>query len=163
MTMLGAQLTTSPDSQPGSPRHPETSALRDNAVTTTSTAVESISSASEQALASITSHMEHLEASVAAAVSQAESTQWIGANADRFRTAAQEFHSSMTAGQQATTDAFASFQASVAAMNDTLSTYVQQLSGALTAAQEAAAQMAAAVDGQRANLDQVMNAGLTVG
>lgn len=164
MTMLGAQL----DDLAGLAQRLTTTSgdvgvARDNAVGTTSTAVDAIGSASQQALASITSHMEALEASVAGAVTQADSTQWTGANAGRFRGAAQEFHSSMTAGQTATTEAFQSFQASVAAMNETLNTYVQQLSGALTSAQESAANMASAVEGQRANLDQVMNLGMSVG
>lgn len=106
--------------------------------------------------------MEQLEASVAGAIMQAESTQWTGANADRFRAAAHDFQAAMMAGQQATSEAFQSFQTSVGLMNDTLGNYVASFSAALTSAQESAGSMATAVERQRMNLDEVMNAGLAV-
>lgn len=163
MALLGAQL----DDLAGlahrlSTTSADVGTARESSVSTSTNVITAVADAAQQALTAITTQMEQLEASVAGAVAQAEGTQWTGANADRFRGAAQEFHGAMSAGQRATTEAFQSFQASVGAMNDTLGTYVQQFGTALTSAQDSATQMSAAVESQRANLDQVMNAGLSV-
>lgn len=163
MTLLGAQLDDLAGlAQRLSATSTDVGAARDRSVGTSTDVITTVADAAQRALTAIEAHMEQLEASVSAAITQAESTQWTGANADRFRGAAQDFHGAMSAGQRATTEAFQSFHTSVGAMSDTLATYVQQFGTALTSAQDSASQMAAAVESQRANLDQVMNAGLSV-
>lgn len=162
MTMLGAQLD---DLAALSARLQATASDvatgRNSSVATTSQVVAEVGDAARRALDQITSHMQSLDASVAAAASQADSTQWTGANADRFRAGAAEFRSAMQSGQAATTDAFASFQSSVTTMTETLHEFVSSFSTALANAEQSAIEMADAVDAQRSNLDQAMNVGLS--
>ena len=164
MTMLGAQLD---DLQGLSAQlhvmGGDVATTRDGSVTTTSHVIGEVTQATATALQQITTHMEQLQTSVQTAVARAEATQWTGANADRFRQGAADFQTSLAAGQATTRDAFASFQRSAAMMSDTLQEFVTGFSAALTDASASATDMATAVEGQRANLDSVMNLGLSVG
>ncbi len=162
MTMLGAQLD---DLASLSTRLNTTAAdvgsSREQSVQTTTLVITEVSDAARRALDEISSHMQALDQSVSAAVGQADQTQWTGANADRFRHGAAEFRGAMQSGQAATTEAFASFQASVASMTETLNQFVSEFSTALAHAESSTIEMANAVEGQRANLDQAMNIGLS--
>ena len=163
MTMLGAQLddlqalssqlTTMGD---------DVAASRDDALATTTNVIAEVSQATTTALQQISAHMERLEASVRGAMARADATQWTGANADRFRQGASDFQSSLIVGQTATQEAFTSFQQSTSLMGDTLSEFVAGFSTALTQASSSANDMSSAVEAQRANLDSVMNLGLTI-
>lgn len=163
MTMLGAQLD---DLQGLSAQlhvmGGDVATTRDGSVTTTSQVIGDVTQATATALQQITSHMDQLQASVQTAVARAEATQWTGANADRFRQSAVEFQTSIAAGQATTREAFASFQSSVTMMSDTLQQFVTGFSAALTDASSSASDMATAVEAQRANLDNVMNLGLSI-
>lgn len=163
MTMLGAQLD---DLQGLSAQlhvmGGDVATTRDGSVTTTTQVIDQVTQATATALQQITTHMEQLQASVHAAVTRAETTQWTGANADRFRQGAAEFQTSLAAGQATTQEAFASFQSSAAMMSDTLQEFVTGFSAALTDASASATDMATAVEAQRANLDSVMNLGLSI-
>jgi methyl-accepting chemotaxis protein len=164
MTMLGAQLD---DLQALSGRlttmGADVATGRDDAVATTTTVITEVTEATAVALQQITAHMERLEASVRSAVASVDSTQWTGANADRFRQGASDFQSSLVTGQTATREAFASFQQSASLMSDTLQEFVAGFSAALIQASAAANDMSAAVEAQRSNLDNVMNLGLSIG
>lgn len=164
MTMLGAQLDdlqtlSSQLTVMGS----DVAACRDDSVSTTSQMIADVTHATALALQQINAHMARLDGSVQAAVGHAEAAQWTGANADRFRQGAADFHAAMGTGQAATREAFASFQQSAAAMTETLQEFVAGFSTALTEASSSASDMSAAVEAQRANLDSVMNLGLSVG
>ena len=164
MTMLGAQLD---DLQALSGRltvmGADVATSRDDALATTTTVITQVSEATTAALQQITAHTEQLEASVRSAVARADATQWTGANADRFRQGASDFQASLLTGQTTTREAFASFQQSASLMSETLEEFVAGFSAALTQASEAATDMSAAVEAQRANLDSVMNLGLSIG
>jgi len=163
MTMLGAQLD---DLQGLSGQLQvmggDVATVRDGSVATTSQVIGEVTQATATALQQITTHMEHLQTSVQTAVARAEVTQWTGANADRFRQGAVDFQSALAAGQATTRDAFSSFQSSAAMMSDTLQEFVTGFSAALTDASASASDMATAVEAQRANLDNVMNLGLSI-
>jgi len=164
MTMLGAQLDdlhalSSQLTTMGA----DVAAGRDDALTTTTTMITDVSEATAAALQQITVHMERLEVSVRSAVARAEATQWTGANADRFRQGANDFQSSLLTGQTTAREAFTSFQQSASLMSETLQEFVAGFSVALTHAATAANDMSAAVEAQRANLDGVMNLGLSIG
>lgn len=164
MTMLGAQLD---DLQGLSAQLQmmggDVAATRDGSVATTSQVISEVTHATATALQQITTHMEQLQTSVQTAIARADSTQWTGANADRFRQGAADFQTSLATGQATTRDAFTSFQSSAAMMSDTLQEFVTGFSAALTDASASATDMATAVEAQRANLDSVMNLGLSVG
>lgn len=163
MTMLGAQLD---DLQGLSAQlqvmGADVATTRDGSVATTTQVIGEVTQATTTALQQITTHMEQLQTSVQTAVARAESTQWTGANADRFRQGANDFQASLVAGQATTRDAFTSFQSSAAMMSDTLQEFVTGFSAALTDASASASDMATAVEAQRSNLDSVMNLGLSV-
>lgn len=162
MVMLGAQLD---DLQALTARldamSTDVTATRDNSVATSTQLVNDVTTASTTGLQQINGLLEQLRASVEGAVSSAESTQWTGANADRFRQGAIEFQAAIAAGDAATRDAFTTFQTSAAAMSDALQEFVTGFSAALTDASASATDMARAVEAQRANLDSVMNLGLS--
>lgn len=161
MTMLGAQLDDLAGlSQQLTSMSGDVATSRDDSVATTSQAIGDVTQATAAALQQITAHMERLETSVQTAVARAESTQWTGTNAVRFRQGAHEFQTSMSAGRATTTEAFESFQHSVAAMSETLEEFVAGFSAALTDASASANDMSAAVEAQRTNLDNVMNSGM---
>ena len=164
MTMLGAQLddlsTLSTKLQTTSG---DVGSIKEQAVSLTSTVVGNVIEAAKQALGDITTQMDLLSQSVASSSTQAAATQWTGANADRFRQGATDFQSSMTQAGATTGEAFEAFLQSASTMTDSLEHYVTQLASALTTAQESAAQMSGAVESQRANLDQVMNIGISIG
>jgi len=161
MTMLGAQLDDLVAlSQQLTTMSGDVAASRDDAVATTSHVIADVTQATATALQQITAHMERLDTSVTTAVARAEATQWTGANADRFREGAHDFQASMSTGRATTTEAFSSFQHSVATMTETLEEFVTGFSAALTDAASSATDMSAAVEAQRANLDSVMNSGL---
>ncbi len=164
MTMLGAQLD---DLQSLSAQltlmGTDVAACRDDSVITASQVITDVTQATALALQQINAHMARLEGSVHAAVGHAEATQWTGANADRFRQGASDFQASMGSGQATTREAFASFQQSAAMMTETLQDFVTGFSAALTEASASAGDMSAAVEAQRANLDSVMNLGLSIG
>ncbi len=164
MTMLGAQLD---DLATLSTRLQTTStdvgAVKDQSVTLTSTVVGNVTEAARHALSEISTQMDLMSQSVAASTSQADATQWTGANADRFRQGAAEFQSSMATASTTTSEAFQAFLQAASTMSESLENYVTQLSGSLMTAQESASQMSSAVESQRANLDQVMNIGISAG
>ncbi len=161
MTMLGAQLD---DLSALSTRLHGTSVdvgtARQESVATTTNVVGAVGDAARTALDQISNQMAALDQSVRASVAQAESTQWTGANADRFRGAANEFNGAMQAAQGSVTEAFGSFQASVTTMSETLNDFVTQFSAALSQAEASASEMGSAVEAQRSNLDQAMNIGI---
>ncbi len=163
MVMLGAQLddlaalTTRLQTTAG-----DVGSAREQSVLSTTSVIGEVSDSTRRALEQITSYMQALDTSVSGAVAQADGTQWTGANADRFRVGAADFRAAMQSGQAATTDAFSSFQASVATMTESLNQFVSQFSTALTQAEASAVDMSSAVEAQRANLDQAMNIGLSV-
>ncbi len=164
MTMLGAQLE---DLATLSTRLQTTSsdvgAVKDQAVTLTSTVVGNVTESARHALSEIGTQMSLMSQSVAASTAQADATQWTGANADRFRQGATEFQTSMSTASTTTEEAFQAFLQTASAMTESLENYVTQLSASLLTAQESATQMSTAVESQRSNLDQVMNIGISFG
>ncbi len=162
MTILGAQLE---DLSRLSQRLTTTSAdvggARDGAVRTTAQVVSGVQEAAQAALEQIMTHMDQLGQSVAASVSEAGSTNWTGANADRFRDGATTFQSSMQAAQNSTTDTFSQFRATIASLSETLDAYASSLGAQLSDAEQSVQQMSQAVEHQRSNLDSVMNTGMT--
>lgn len=163
MTMLGAQLdelsTLSTRLQTTAT---DVGTVKDQAITLTSTVVGNIVEAAKTALSEINTQMDLMSQTVAASTTHASATQWTGANADRFRQGATEFQTAMGQASTMTNEAFQSFVQTASTMTESLESYVTQLSGSLTSAQESAAQMSGAVEGQRANLDQVMNLGIAL-
>lgn len=163
MSMLGAQLD---DLSSLSNRLQTTSgdvgSVQQQAVSLTSRVVSNVTEAAQTALNEITTQMDLMAQSVTAASSQADATQWTGANADRFRQAAMDFQGAITQAGSTTNDTFAQFLSTASSLSAMLETYVSQLSTSLSNAQESANQMSSAVEGQRSNLDQVMNQGLSV-
>lgn len=164
MTILGAQLddlihlsqrlTTTAGDVGGS---------RDGAIRTTTQVVSGVQDASQIALEQIMTHMDQLGQSVAASVAQAGSTNWTGDNAERFREGSAAFQTAMQAAQNATTDTFSQFRATIASLSETLDAYAASLGAQLSDAEQSVHQMSAAVERQRSNLDSVMNAGLSFG
>ena len=141
----------------------DVASTRDGSVATTTQVITDVAQATATALHQISAHMDQLQTSVQTAVARADATQWTGANADRFRQGAADFQASVITAQATTRDAFASFHASTSLMSETLQDFVTAVSAALTDASTSATDMATAVEAQRANLDQVMNTGLSFG
>ncbi len=136
---------------------------RDSALTLSGQMVNTTRETAQNGLSTVEGQLTTMSASVTASVSQASAAQWTGANAERFREGAASFQANIEAGRTATTEAFSSFNTHIAALADALESYVQQFGTALAGAEESSHQMSAAVESQRANLDQVMNTGLAVG
>ncbi len=163
MTMLGAQLD---DLFRLSQRLTATAAdvggSRDGAIRTTTQVVSGVQDAAQAALDQIMTHMDQLGQSVAGSVTEAGSVMWTGSNADRFREASQQFQTSMLLAQRTTTDTFAQFRQTIGLLSETLDAYATQLGAALTDAEASTRQMSQAVHQQAANLDQVMNTGVSL-
>jgi uncharacterized phage infection (PIP) family protein YhgE len=128
----------------------------------TNQVVESVRAAATTALQRITTQMDALRESVRAANTSATSAQWTGGNAERFRSAYQQFDASMQQAEATTKETFADFNRSIDQMAASLSDYAQQLASSLLNAQSSTQSMSGAIQGQRANLDMVMNTGLSV-
>jgi phage-related protein len=128
----------------------------------TNQVVESVRTAATTALQRITTQMDLLRESVRTAGSSSSAAQWTGANAERFRSAYHDFDASMQQAEATTKETFADFQRAIDQMAASLSDYVQQLANALTNAQHSTQTMSSAVHAQRANLESVMNTGLSV-
>lgn len=161
MTMLGAQLDDLDQlSQQLTRTAGDIGSCQADATATTSAVVESVRQAATEALARITAHMDALTASVEASQASAAGAMWTGVNADTFRQAASDFAGAMRSAHAATTETFTSFRTNIEAMASQLSEYGSELSAAMAQAEESTTTMATAVQGQRANLDEVMNTGM---
>jgi hypothetical protein len=130
--------------------------------TDTNQVVDSVRTATTTALQRITAQMDTLRESVRAAGHSAGAAQWTGANAERFRSAYQQFDTSMQQAEATTKETFADFHRAIDRMAAALADYAGQLAGALTNAQSSTHAMSSAVQAQRTNLDSVMNTGLSV-
>lgn len=130
--------------------------------TDTNQVVESVRAAANTALQRITAQMDALRESVRGAGSSSRAAQWTGANAERFRAAYHDFDVSMQQAEATTKDTFAEFQRAIDHMATSLSDFAQQLANALANAQHSTQTMSGAVHAQRANLESVMNTGLSV-
>ncbi len=162
MTILGAQLDDlSRLSQRLTTTATDVGGSRDGAIRTTAQVVAGVQEAAQAALEQIMTHMDHLGQSVSASVAEAGSTNWTGANADRFRDGASSFQSSMQAAQNTTTDTFGQFRATIGSLSETLDGFAANLGAQLNDAEQAVQQMSQAVEHQRSNLDSVMNTGLS--
>ena len=128
----------------------------------TNQVVESVRTAATTALQRITAQMDALRESVRAANTSASAAQWTGGNAERFRSAYQQFDASMQQAEATTKETFADFNRAIDQMAASLSDYAQQLANSLVNAQSSTQSMSSAVQGPRANLDMVMNTGLSV-
>jgi hypothetical protein len=129
----------------------------------TNQVVDSVRTAAATALQHITAQMDTLRESLRAADSSSSAAHWTGANAERFRSAYRQFDLSMQRAELTTKETFADFHRAIDQMAASLSDYAQQLTSALTNAQQSTHTMSSAVHAQRANLDAVMNTGLSVG
>jgi hypothetical protein len=129
----------------------------------TNQVVESVRTAAATALQRITTQMDVLRESVRAASTSSTSAQWTGGNAERFRAAYEQFDTSMQQAEVTTKETFADFNRAIDQMAASLSDYAQQLATSLTNAQSSTQSMSGAVHAQHANLDMVMNSGLSVG
>lgn len=107
--------------------------------------------------------MEALRATVNAAQTQADGADWTGHNAEVFRSAYQDFNASMTKAEQATTAYFDELNSLIERLSADTESYLTEFTGSMTNAQSSTESMSAAVDAQSANLDQVMNTGMSVG
>ncbi len=164
MTMLGAQLDDLAALADQLRRTAtDLAATRDGSTTLSQTMVRSTQDAAQTGLTQITDQLSTMSASVSASVSQASAAQWTGANADRFRDGAASFQQNIETGRAATEEAFTDFNTHINALAASLEAYVQSFGAALSGAEDSSNQMSSAVEAQRANLDQVMNTGLTVG
>lgn len=135
--------------------------VKEQAVGLTARVISEVTASAQQVLAEIGSQMDVMSQSVSAAQSQAESTNWTGANAENFRSGAVEFQTAVNNAGLATNDAFESFKATAHTMSEALDAYVNQLSVALAGAQVSATQMSTSVTNQRNNLESVMNTGIS--
>lgn len=154
LAALSQQLTTTTG---------EIGACQQGSTSTTSTVVQTVSDASQQALTRIQAELDKLRVAVEAANTQAESTVWTGANRETFVAGYHQFRASMSTAEATTQETFEQFRASIDQMAASLSDYVTQFSGALSSAQESTTSMASAVTAQQANLDAAMNTGMSIG
>jgi hypothetical protein len=129
----------------------------------TNQVVDSVRTAAATALQRITAQMDIMRESLRAASGSSHAAHWTGANAERFRSAYQQFDASMQQAEVTTRGTFADFQRAIDQMAASLADYAQQLASALANAQQSTLTMSSAVHAQRANLDAVMNTGLSVG
>lgn len=164
MTILGAQLDDlSRLSQRLTTTAGDVAGSRDGAIRTTAQVVTGVQEAAQAALEQIMTHMDQLGQSVAASVAEAGSTNWTGANADRFRDGAATFQRAMQGAQTTTTDTFGQFRTTIASLSETLDAFAASLGVQLHDAEQSVQQMSQAVEHQRSNLDSVMNTGLSFG
>jgi hypothetical protein len=136
---------------------------RGDAVTSTSAVVESVRASAADALARVRAATESLRVSVTDAGSRTTAAAWTGANAERFRGAYAEFDASMARAEASTTATFEEFRVAIDRMAASLDDYGRELVAALQRAEMSTSSMGAAVRAQHANLDAVMNTGLSVG
>ncbi len=164
MTMLGAQLE-------------ELEGLRDRLLTTmtaiddanaearrlTDDVVDACRTAATTAFSAIGSSMGELSGSVGDAVALAGSTNWTGANRNRFVDEAGRFQGAIGDVERAATDAFEAYRTNTEQLAQSLEDFQGRLAAAMADATASTDGMAKAVESQRANLDAVMNQGLGVG
>ena len=163
-TMLGAQLEdlSSLATQLASTTN-SIGDCRASSTSSTDNVVQTVRSAAATVLGQINAQMDALRSAVAAANSSTNAAEWTGANAARFRSAYGEFDAAMRAAETTTKDTYADFNRAIDQMAASLSSFVAQLSTSLNGAQSSTQSMRGAVEAQRANLDMVMNTGLSVG
>ena len=163
MTMFGARLedlsaladqlrATTIDIEDGS----------DDAVRITSDVIQAVSDAADAARDQITQAVQAISSAVTAAARQAEGTEWVGANRDRFVEAAANFDGAIGDAQVATVEMFGDFRVKIGELSAQLDSYVTDFGRAMGEAREHSTSMATAVDAQRNNLEAVMNEGLSV-
>lgn len=125
--------------------------------------VDQLRASGQQAVQTARTQMESLRATVEAARSRADGADWTGHNAEVFRSSYHDFSTAIGRAQQATTEYFDEFNALLDRLGGDTEAYVGELASSLTNAQASTESMGNAVDGQRQNLDQVMNTGFSVG
>ena len=133
-----------------------------HSTTDTNQVVDSVRTAATTALQRITTQMDLLRESVRTAGASSTSAQWTGANAERFRAAYHDFDASMQQAEATTRETFADFSRAIDQMAASLCDFSRQLASALANAQNSTQSMSSAVHAQRANLESVMNTGLSV-
>jgi hypothetical protein len=164
MSMLGAQLD---DLSQLSTRLVTTAGDIDGTNTrctsATTQVVDSLKTSATTALRAVEAEMQALRSTVDAAQSSTDGAMWTGGNSDRFRSAYTEFNGAMAQAESTTRETFGEFNQYIEQMTAQLEEYVSTFSAALVRANEATNSMSQAVNAQQDALDQVMNAGLTIG
>jgi hypothetical protein len=125
--------------------------------------VSSARQAATTAFGQINGALSALIQSVNTSQSQAASTNWTGINYEVFSGAVDQFQGAMSQAQAATAETFQNFNTAVDTLASDLEDYVRTFQAKLTEAGRSTTSMASAVQGQRDNLDQVMNQGISVG
>ena len=88
-----------------------------SATGSTDNVVQTVRNAASTVLAQINAQMDALRAAVAAANTSANSAEWTGANAGRFRAAYGDFDTAMRSAETATKDTFADFNRAIDQMS----------------------------------------------
>ena len=125
--------------------------------------VSSARQAASTAFGQINTALAALIQSVNTSQSQAASTNWTGVNYATFTGAVGQFQGAMSQAQAATGETFQNFNTAVDTLASDLEDYVRTFQSKLTEAGQSTVSMSGAVQGQRDNLDQVMNTGISVG
>lgn len=127
------------------------------------TVVDEMTQTFETAMSQINSAMELLNSSVQAMVSQTDTTEWSGVNADTFQEASVQLDASCRDISSETGAAYEEFKGYSAALSDSLQQFQGSLSTNLTNAADSTQSMSSAVAAQAQALDTTMNTGLSLG
>lgn len=113
------------------------------------------------AINSLSATRSNLDQTVQAAAGQLADTRWTGANRANFDGAYQGFQGAMTSLNQAIDAAYSQFQANMQQMNALMETFQRDVAVSMGQAQDSTTSMQNAVTAQQANLESVMNTGLS--
>lgn len=113
------------------------------------------------AISSLTATRSNLDTTVRDAASQLADTRWTGANRHSFDGAYQDFTAAMSGLNQAIDTAYGQFQSNMQQMNALMHTFQTDVAASMGQAQESTTSMQHAVTSQQANLESVMNTGLS--
>lgn len=113
------------------------------------------------AITSLQTTRGNLDQTVQAAAGQLADTRWTGANRASFDGAYQGFTGAMASLNQAIDAAYGQFQSNMQQMNALMETFQLDVSASMGQAQESTTSMQTAVTAQQANLESVMNTGLS--
>ena len=125
--------------------------------------VERLRQAGTTAVTTTRQQMEALRSTVGQAQSTADGADWVGRNADVFRSGYHDFTQAIVQAEEATTAYFDDLHTVLDKLGSDTEAYLTQLAGALERAQESTGSMAVAVAAQHDELDQVMNTGMRGG
>jgi hypothetical protein len=137
--------------------------VKGQSLAATRTVVSNVLQSARNAESQIQAQMAALRSTVTSAQRSTDGANWTGTNRETFHAAVVSFNAAMSRAEETTKETFSEFATNIDKMGQSLTEFSTSFGTAMDQAVSSTQSMGAAVAGQRANLDQVMNTGMSVG